>query len=109
MNHMSPFAQAMENALAPDVPKDQRRAVAWENATKVAWDTGNEWRYTREGRLINWYDYGQNTKYGWHIDHCHPVALGGRDIASNLVARHWEDNTRAGASVRAVLNAVRGW
>jgi hypothetical protein len=109
MNSMaSPFHQAVLNAMDPDVPEDERRLVAWRNATQYPGDLVDEWRLTREGRLINWYEYGKCTPHGWHVDHCQPLALGGRHNASNLVARQWEDNTRAGASVKAVLNALRG-
>jgi hypothetical protein len=56
-----------------------------------------------DGRLIFLSDYGKNTAHGWHVDHKVPIALGGTDAPSNLRARHWLGNCRAGGLLGDVL------
>ncbi|MEZ5326206.1 MAG: HNH endonuclease signature motif containing protein [Verrucomicrobiales bacterium] len=50
------------------------------------------------GALIQHADYGQETTYGWHVDHIVPVAKGGGDELSNLQPLHWENNLHKGTN-----------
>jgi hypothetical protein len=94
------FSLGLLPRLEPEVPESEREAVAWANLAQNPWDL---WAYDQDGYRVYRWDYGKNTLYGWHIHHRLDQALGGRHTASNLVARHWLGNTRAGASLGALL------
>ncbi|KAB2921718.1 MAG: HNH endonuclease [Bacteroidetes bacterium] len=41
-------------------------------------------------------EFGQESQFGWEIDHIVPVSCGGTDEPSNLQALHWENNAAKG-------------
>lgn len=41
-------------------------------------------------------EYGQESQFGWEIDHIVPVSSGGTDELENLQALHWENNASKG-------------
>jgi len=75
----------------------RRKIAAWNAASAVIGSNPAYERMDCDGRYIRWLDYGKLSQFGWEIDHIHPIALGGPDILSNLRARHWQGNRRAGA------------
>ncbi len=76
---------------------EQRKLVAWRNATPVIGYDPNDVRKDAFGWFIRWSDYGnRNSDYGWEIDHAHPTILGGSDNLSNLRALHWRNNATLG-------------
>lgn len=46
------------------------------------------------GATIKLTEYGEETQYGWEIDHIKPVSQGGTDELSNLQALHWRNNRK---------------
>ena len=40
--------------------------------------------------------YGQESQYGWEIDHIMPKSRGRSDNLSNLQPLHWQNNRRKG-------------
>jgi hypothetical protein len=93
-------------AREPEVAPSERRLVAWRNAPIVP-GYPDEWRqcpYTQ--RMLNWYEHGLKTAFGWHIHHRLDQALGGRHTASNLVARYWHDNVTDGGHLSATLKSL---
>ncbi len=42
------------------------------------------------GSLINRFDYGKHSEYGWVIKHIVPVESGGTSDVDNLEALHWK-------------------
>mgnify|MGYP003292439680 CR=1 FL=1 len=69
----------------------------WEKATVVAGADANIFRKDYAGAWIKKSDYGNcDSDYGWEIDHQKPVAKGGNDNPSNLVALQWENNRSKG-------------
>jgi hypothetical protein len=87
--------------LDPEIPEADRKAVAWANLPGSPTD---HFKTSESGRRICWADHGdRNSRWGWEIDHRMPLALGGRHTRSNLIARHWEDNARAGGLLGALL------
>lgn len=64
----------------------------WNKAQKIASYNPDIWRKDFAGAWINIDQYGEQSKYGWEIDHLMPVSLGGSDDFSNLVPLHWKNN-----------------
>ena len=96
----NPFHKAILAALEPEVPESERPAVAWANVAPFPWSLTT---FDQDGREIHSSEYGQTTTYGWHVHHRLDQALGGRHNRNNLMARHWLGNTRAGASLGALI------
>lgn len=46
------------------------------------------------GNLIEFNQYGQDTQFGWEIDHIIPKARGGIDHISNYQPLQWEANRK---------------
>lgn len=54
------------------------------------------YRMDKFGNVINYKDYGKNTKRGWQIDHGRPVSKGGTDHLNNLNAVQSAENRKKG-------------
>ena len=44
------------------------------------------------GATIKLAEFGEQSQYGWEIDHIKPVSCGGTDELNNLQAMHWRNN-----------------
>lgn len=64
----------------------------WEKASIVEGYDKNIWRKDFAGAWIRKDSYGKHTKYGWEIDHLHPISKGGNNELENLVPLHWQNN-----------------
>jgi hypothetical protein len=84
---------------------ERRKRIAWSNATTIP---SCEDRVDCDGRVIRWSEYGKTTECGWEIDHITPTAFGGLDVGSNLRARHWFGNRRAGGLLSGLPKASVG-
>lgn len=66
----------------------------WNNARVMQGYNPNIWRQDLVGAWIKYDQYGEQSKYGWEIDHLCPSSRGGSDDISNLNALHWRNNRR---------------
>lgn len=98
------YAKSLASMLLND--KEHEKRTAWNNAAPVPGRP--ELRIDCDYRYILWSEYGRLTEYGWEIDHAHPTALGGPPIGTNLRARHWRGNRRAGGLLGDLLGKVGG-
>lgn len=73
---------------------DQQIKTAWEKATVVTGDkdNGKVWRKDLAGAWIKFDQHGEETDYGWQIDHAFPKSLGGGEENENIRAMHRENN-----------------
>ena len=69
-----------------------RVSAVWEKASPIPGYSANVYRRDACGTAIQYSEYGRRGKYGWEIDHVHPVALGGSDKLKNLQPLHWQNN-----------------
>ena len=84
---------------------EERKVAAWQRARPITGSDPAIVRIDCDGRII-WLDHGLRSEYGWEIDHIVPLALNGLDTLSNLRARHWRGNSRAGGLLSGILDDV---
>ena len=73
--------------------------AVWEKATPVQNNNPDVWRKDVCGAWINRPKYGEETTYGWEIDHVNPTSNGGSDQVSNLQPLQWRNNRNKGESL----------
>lgn len=66
--------------------------AAWQRAIIQSNNDPNVYRKDYAGAWIRRQDYGQQTEYGWEIDHVRPLALDGTYNPRNLMPLHWQNN-----------------
>ncbi len=74
-----------------DFTEDEILTV-WQNAQKADGIDSNTWRKDSCGAWLHRNQYGQDSTYGWEIDHILPTSKGGTDHTTNLRALHWQNN-----------------
>ena len=75
---------------------DAKLEQIWEKAKVPNEKIKDEWRKDYAGAWINRVKYGEESDYGWEVDHAKPVSKGGSDELSNLVPLHWKNNRTKG-------------
>ncbi|GAA4839486.1 HNH endonuclease signature motif containing protein [Algivirga pacifica] len=75
---------------------DSKKLDVWNKATKVEGFNPNQYRQDACGAWMVWSEFGQETEWGWEIDHIFPESKGGTDHLDNLRAMHWENNRSKG-------------
>ena len=84
---------------------EQKRRAVWAKGLRVPGFDPAEWCFDEQMTLIRYSEYGQQTAYGWEIDHRTPSALGGLDEYPNLRPLHWKANRSAGGTLGALFNS----
>jgi 5-methylcytosine-specific restriction endonuclease McrA len=75
---------------------DEKLEKIWEKAKVPNEEIKNEWRKDYAGAWINKAKYGEESDYGWEVDHAKPSAKGGSDELNNLVPLQWNNNRTKG-------------
>ncbi len=70
--------RAWEKGLTEGIPIDQ--ITIWRKDVCGAWITRDE--------------YGEESEFGWQVDHAYPESKGGDKSNDNLRAMHWENNNK---------------
>lgn len=64
----------------------------WNKADKIRGKSANEYRKDKYGNIIQYSQYKEHVKTGWHIDHSKPISKDGSDHPNNLQAMQWYEN-----------------
>ena len=80
------------------ISKATKEAV-WQKARAISGVNPENLRVDAHGNLIRKASYGTAGKFGWHVDHRIPVALGGNDHITNLQPLHHVTNKKKGARI----------
>ena len=48
------------------------------------------------GALMQFNLYGEQSEYGWEVDHINPLSNGGQTVLNNLQPLQWENNRSKG-------------
>ena len=69
----------------------------------------DEFRLDNFGAILKKSEFGEQTKYGWTIDHILPTLKGGTDHFLNLQALHWKNNKAKGDDFPTFRVGVGTW
>ena len=70
--------------------------AVWKKGRVVPNNDPAVWRKDKCGAWMQRSEYGNQTRFGWEVDHIVPVAKGGSDALSNLQPLQWENNRAKG-------------
>lgn len=68
--------------------------------------SSDEFRLDESGAIIQFSQFGEQTEYGWTIDHVLPVSKGGTDDIRNLDPSHWKNNQAKGDDFPSYFVAI---
>ena len=85
---------------------EEEISAIWKKALVVENVDSNEWRKDACEAWINRNKYGDESLYGWEIDHILPIAKGGTDQTDNLRAFHWKNNRSKGDNFPSYTSAM---
>lgn len=69
-------------------------SAIWAKGQVVALYDPNVYRKEVYGSWMKWSEYGQNSQYGWHVDHIVADSQGGSNSLFNLQPLHWRNNLK---------------
>lgn len=76
--------------LRPPFTHETIEAV-WQKADEVPGVNPDIWRKDFAGAWIRRDYIGVRNLYGWSIDHCKPLSVGGTNAPENLMPMHWRN------------------
>ena len=65
--------------------------AVWRKADEVPGVNPGIWRKDFAGAWIRRDYHGVRNLYGWSIDHCKPLSVGGTNTPENLMPMHWRN------------------
>jgi hypothetical protein len=86
------MSRYMRSPLSESGYDDATLRAVWSKGLSVPGYNSSAVRQDAYGNWIKFDEYGQQSNFGWEVDHRIPKALGGPDSLSNLQPLHWRAN-----------------
>ncbi len=90
---------AIQRGITSKSTYSQEQLLAiWRKGRRIDGYDATQIRADEYGSAMRWEHYGQQTSFGWEVDHIRAVANGGSDDLDNLQPLQWENNRKKGDS-----------
>lgn len=85
---------------------EQKKREIWSKASKIDGLDSDMFRADACGAIISWTQFGQDSPFGWVVDHIYPQSKGGDDALLNLRPMNIANNRSKSNDYPVYMSAV---